>query len=174
MASKDLWLELQALLQERRAPTEWIKVPSHTGLHGNEMADELADLGVRGHGVRMQGQERPTRKRQADWARDRGNQEQGSQGHAPPIAAPDGAPPAAPQRPHAGGGVQRLVYITYVDIEEQRRDEGLRYAVYLEYRTEALALRTAEVGQQRPLLARCIMCNARGYSGSGTMAVRAC
>ena len=40
VANRDQWLELQSLLQERRAPPEWIKVPSHTGLHGNEMADE--------------------------------------------------------------------------------------------------------------------------------------
>ena len=87
------------------------------------------------HGVRMQGQEQPTLKRQADWARDRGDREhgsqglapreQGSQGLAPTVAALEGVPPAAPQRPHAGGGVQRLMFITYVDIEEQRRDEGL-------------------------------------------------
>ena len=46
MANKDKWLDLQALLQERRAPTEWIKVPSHTGPHSKKMADELADQGV--------------------------------------------------------------------------------------------------------------------------------
>ena len=43
--------------------------------------------------------------------------------------------------------MQRLMFITYVDIEEQRRDEGLRYAVYLAHRTEALALRTGQMGQ---------------------------
>ena len=79
----------------RRAPTEWIKVPSHTGLHGNEMADKLADQGVRLPGVRLQGQEQPTLKRPAGWPRDRGDQEQGSQGLAPPVAAPQGVPLAA-------------------------------------------------------------------------------
>ena len=50
--------------------------------------------------------------------------------------------------------VQRLMFITYADIDEHRRDEGLRYAVYLGHRTEALALRTVEVGEWRQLLAR--------------------
>ena len=68
------------MLQERQAPTEWIKVPSHVGLYGNEMADELADLGVQKHGVRMQGQEQTTPKRQAEWAGDRGDQELGARG----------------------------------------------------------------------------------------------
>ena len=90
------------------------------GLHGNGMADELAHLGLRMHGVRMQGQEQPARKRRADWDRDRGDQELGSQGQGPPMAAPGRAPSAAP-----GGGVQRLMFITYVNIEEQWRDEGL-------------------------------------------------
>ena len=57
---------------------EWVKVPSHLGLYGTEMADKLADLGVQKHGVRIQGQEQPTPKRQAEWARDRGDQEQAS------------------------------------------------------------------------------------------------
>ena len=84
-------MEMQTLLQDRRAPTEWVKVPSHTGLHGNDMADELADQGVRLHGVRMEGQDRPTLKRPADWARDEGDQEQGSQGLAHP-SGPTTAP----------------------------------------------------------------------------------
>ena len=57
VANRDLWQDLHALLQDRQASTEWIKVLSHVGLHGNGMADELADLRVRMHGVRMQGQE---------------------------------------------------------------------------------------------------------------------
>ena len=77
VANRDLCQDLQTLLQERQALTEWIKVPSHVGLYGNEMADELADLGVRMHGVRMPGEEQPTRKRQADWARDRGTTDGG-------------------------------------------------------------------------------------------------
>ena len=66
VANRDQWTELQSLLQERRAPTKWVKVPSHTGLYGNDMADELADQGVRQHGVRLEGQERPSLKRPAD------------------------------------------------------------------------------------------------------------
>ena len=38
---------------------------------------------------------------------------------------------------------------SYVDIEEQRRDEGQRYAVYLAHCTGALALQTAEDEDQR-------------------------
>ena len=110
------------------------------------MADDLADLGVRMHGVRMQGREQPARKRQADWARDPGDQESGSQGQAPPMAAPGGAPCAAPRRLHVGGGVQQLMFVTYVNIEEQRLGEGLRY---LAHRTEVLALRTAQVDERR-------------------------
>ena len=40
-----------------------------------------------------------------------------------------------------------------MDIEEQRHDEGLRYTVYLAHRTEAAALRTAEVDERQQLLA---------------------
>ena len=141
---------------------EWVKVPSHTGLHSNEMADELADQGVRMHGVGMEGQERPTLKQPADRARDKGDQEQGSQGLAPPVTAPQGAPPAAPPRPHVGGGLQRLMFITHVDIEDQQRDERLQYAVYLAHRTEAGALRTAEVDERQQLWQACTMCDARG------------
>ena len=86
------------------------------------------------------------------------------------MAALGGAPSAVPGQPHAGGGVQRLMFITYVNIEDQRRDEGHRYAVYLAHRTEALALQTAE---EEDRLA-CTMCGARGYSGTGTTDVGAC
>ena len=30
---------------------EWVKVPSHVDLEGNERADELADEGVKKHGM---------------------------------------------------------------------------------------------------------------------------
>ena len=40
VSNKDLWQDLRALLLERQAPTEWIKVPLHVGPHGNEMADQ--------------------------------------------------------------------------------------------------------------------------------------
>ena len=45
------------------------------------------------------------------------------------------------------------MFVTYVDIEDQRHDEGLRYSVYLVHRTEAAALRTAEVDERQQLLA---------------------
>ena len=64
------------------------------GLHGNKMADELADQGVRMHGVRMEGQERPTLKQPADWARDKRDQEQGSQPHRSQRRR------GSPQQPH--------------------------------------------------------------------------
>ena len=59
----------------------------------------------------------------------------------------------APRPPHAGGGLQRLMFVTYVDIKDQRHDEGLRYGVYLAHRTEAAALRMAEVDERQQLLA---------------------
>ena len=68
----------------------------------------------------MQGQEQPAPKRQAEWARDRGDQELGSQGLAPPMTALDGVLSAVPGRRHAGGGVQWLMFVTYVNIEDQR------------------------------------------------------
>ena len=45
-----------------------------------------------------------------------------------------------------------MMFITYVGIEDQRRDEGLRYAVYLAHRTEAGALRKAEVDERQQML----------------------
>ena len=67
------------------------------------------------------------------------------------------------------------MFITYVDIEDQRRDEGLRYGVYLAHRTEAAALRTAEVDERQQFLARMHYVQRQGiYSGNGTTAVRAC
>ena len=50
--------------------------------------------------------------------------------------------------------MQRLMFVTYVNTEDQRRDEGHRCAVYLAHRTEALALRTAEEEDRWQLLAR--------------------
>ena len=105
-------MEMHNLLQDRRAPTKWVKVPSHTGLHGNDMADKLADQGVQLHGVRMEGQERPTLKRTADWARDEEDQEHGSPDLAPPVAAPQEAPLAAPPQPKVGGGLHSVMLIT--------------------------------------------------------------
>ena len=54
------------MLQQRRAAQEWVKVPSHVDLEGNEHADELADEGVRKHGVRLAPdvrEKRPAEKR---------------------------------------------------------------------------------------------------------------
>ena len=45
------------------------------------------------------------------------------------------------------------MFVTYVDIEDQRHDEGLRYSVYLVHRTEAAAFRMAEVDERQQLLA---------------------
>ena len=67
------------------------------------------------------------------------------------------------------------MFITYVDIEDQRRDEGLRYGVYLAHRTEAAAFRMAEVDERRQLLASMHYVRRQGeYSGNGSTAVRAC
>ena len=100
----------------------------------------------------MQGQEQPAPKRQAEWARDRGDQELGSQGLAPPMAVLDAAPSAGTGRPHAGGGVQRLMFVTCVNIEDQRQDEGHRSAVFLAFRTEALGMQSAEEEDRRQLM----------------------
>ena len=120
MSNEDLWQDLHVLLQGRQVPTEWIKVPSHVGLYGNGTADKLAGLGVQKHGVRMQGQEQQTPKRQAGWARDRGYQELGTQGLAPEAAATGRDRIATLERPHAGGGMLRLMCVIYVGIEEHR------------------------------------------------------
>ena len=74
----------------------------------------------------------------------RGDQDLGIQRLAPRVAEAGRAPDAQVERPHAGGGVQRLMFVTYLDIEDQRRDEGLRYAEFLAHRTGALALQSAE------------------------------
>ena len=152
IVNRDLWQDLHALLKERQAPPEWIKVPSHVGLYGNAVADGLADLGAQRNGVRMQGQEQLTLKRQAERVRDKGDQELGSQGLAPLMAAMGGAPRAGAEGPHTGGGVQRLMFVTYVNIEGQCRDERHRYAVFLAQLTEALALRLVEEEDWRQLM----------------------
>ena len=41
-------------LRHRQAAQEWVKVPSHVDLEGNEHADKLAGEGVRKHGVRLE------------------------------------------------------------------------------------------------------------------------
>ena len=105
------------LTLERQAPIGWVKVPLHVGQYGNEMADQLADLGVQKHGVQMKGQQQQALKRQVEWAKDRGNQALGSQGLASRAAEARDAPSAQAGQPHAGGGVQRLMFITYVALK---------------------------------------------------------
>ena len=51
VCNRDLWERMQELMDRRQATTEWIKVPSHTGIPGNEEADRLAEKGVKCHGV---------------------------------------------------------------------------------------------------------------------------
>ena len=41
----DLWIELLELLDQALVSYEWIKVPSHVQVEGNERADALAELG---------------------------------------------------------------------------------------------------------------------------------
>ena len=45
MINVDLWIEMLKLLDASVASYEWIKVPSHMQLEGNEQADALAELG---------------------------------------------------------------------------------------------------------------------------------
>ena len=65
---------------------------------------------------------------------------------APLAAEPGSGPDTQVERLHAGGGV------TYVDIEDQRCYEGLRYAEFLARRTGALALRSAEDEDRRQIM----------------------
>ena len=51
-----------------------------------------------------------------------------------------------------GAGLQRSMFITYVDAEEQRRDEGLRCAVFLTHRSEARTRQMAEEQDIRRLV----------------------
>ena len=41
----DMWIRLMILIDQSKAHLAWIKVPSHTGLQGNERADFLAEAG---------------------------------------------------------------------------------------------------------------------------------
>ena len=167
--NRDLWVQdLQALLQDRQAPTEW---PRGCMAMEWQMGWRALECGCR---VRLQGQEQPTLNRQAEWGRDRGDQELGSQGQAPPMAALGGAPSAAAGRRHARGGVARPMFITYVNIEEWRRlkDFIMRSTSPTAQRPSACGRRRRKTGHSSWLA--CATCDTRGCSGSGTVAVGAC
>ena len=53
---------------------------------------------------------------------------------------------------HRGGGVRRLSFITYVDIEA-RADEGRWYEVYLTFRSQAFALDATQEEVRKKLFA---------------------
>ena len=57
----DLWQRMDEEIQRRQARQEWVKVPSHVELEGNEHADKLADEGVRKHGVRLEADKKEKR-----------------------------------------------------------------------------------------------------------------
>ena len=66
ISNVDLWQRMDEEIQRRQARQEWVKVPSHVELEGNEHADKLADEGVRKHGVRLEAdkkEKRPPAKR---------------------------------------------------------------------------------------------------------------
>ena len=44
--NKELWLELDQLVQKHNISWNWVK--GHSGDPGNERADELANLGIEG------------------------------------------------------------------------------------------------------------------------------
>ena len=103
----DLWQELDEVLQQRRAAQEWVKVPSHVDLEGNEHADKLADEGVRKHRVRLEADAKA--RSTAGTAAAAGEEEQDRRGTAttkpkPPIPIP--TPDPNPQHHRGDVGAQ--------------------------------------------------------------------
>ena len=45
VSNADLWIQPWDLIASSTAIVDWIKIPSHTGLHGNDVADQLANHG---------------------------------------------------------------------------------------------------------------------------------
>ena len=79
ISNRDLRERLSDLEDGREGETHWIKVPSRTGVEGNERADELAEEGVRKHGVPLKSAAREAtlgneggRKRAAPWLEAKG------------------------------------------------------------------------------------------------------
>ena len=98
MATKDPSQELAVQLAERQAQTEWITV----GLHGHEMADRQAGQGVQLHGSLMRGHKELAKKRQAEWPRGRGGQEQQEEQQV------QGRLSIQHSQAHAGGAISRM------------------------------------------------------------------
>ena len=74
VCNRDLWERMQELMDRRQVTTEWIKVPSHTGIPGNKEADRLAEEGVKCHGVPLK-----TKKAKKVGVKRKGKQEEGAQ-----------------------------------------------------------------------------------------------
>ena len=45
VSNVDLWQQLLEAIQSSFTIFQWVKIPSHVGLHGNDAADELANRG---------------------------------------------------------------------------------------------------------------------------------
>ena len=45
VANVDLWQQLLDVIQSSCTVFQWVKIPSHVGLHGNDVANELANRG---------------------------------------------------------------------------------------------------------------------------------
>uniref|UniRef100_A0A7S1I0U6 ribonuclease H n=1 Tax=Eutreptiella gymnastica TaxID=73025 RepID=A0A7S1I0U6_9EUGL len=67
----DLWQEIVEALENRRAETIWIKVPSHMDIEGTERADKLAKQGVKKHRVPMREEEKQEIQRKGQKTKER-------------------------------------------------------------------------------------------------------